>query len=127
MSGASGTNDDMVVGRTNNSEDRTLLIATNGGNYEDGFILSVSATDDTLLVANPNGVDGIHAKGTKLFATGGQTIRPGNVRGSTVSSATSMPRPEITLLRMARMALVPAWWALEVPPPWVCSAPVQTV
>lgn len=78
MSGASGTNDDMVVGRTNNSEDRTLLIATNGGNYEDGFILSVSATDDTLLVANPNGVDGIHAKGTILFATGGQTIRPGN-------------------------------------------------
>jgi hypothetical protein len=78
MSGASGTNDDMVVGRTNNSEDRTLLIATNGGNYEDGFVLSVSATDDTLLVANPNGVDGIHAKGTKLLATGGQTIRPGN-------------------------------------------------
>ena len=78
MSGASGANDDMVVGRTNNSEDRTLLVATNGGNYEEGFILSVSATDDTLLVANSNGVDGIHAKGTKLLPTGGQTIRPGN-------------------------------------------------
>ncbi len=78
MSGASDANDDMVVGRINNSEDRTLLIATNGGDYENGFILSVSATDDSLLVANPNGVDGIHAKGTKLLPTGGQTIRPGN-------------------------------------------------
>src|ERR1700704_478115 len=77
MSGAGDANDDMVVGRINNSEDRTLLVATNGGDYEDGFILSVSATDDTLLVANSNGVDGIHAKGTKLYPTGGQTIRPG--------------------------------------------------
>jgi hypothetical protein len=37
MSGASDANDDMVVGRINNSEDRTLLIATNGGDYEDGL------------------------------------------------------------------------------------------
>ena len=78
MSGASSANDDMVVGRTNYSEDRTLLVATNGGDYEAGFILSVSATDDSLLVANSNGVDGIHAKGTKLLPTGGQTIQPGN-------------------------------------------------
>jgi hypothetical protein len=78
MSGASGANDDLVAGRTNYSEDRTLLIATEGGDYEDGFILNVSATDDSLLVANPNGVDGIHAKGTKLLPTGGQTIRAGN-------------------------------------------------
>jgi len=35
MSGACGANDDMVVSRTNNSEDRTLLVAINGGNYED--------------------------------------------------------------------------------------------
>jgi hypothetical protein len=36
MSGAGDANDDMVVGRINNSEDRTLLVATNGGDYEDG-------------------------------------------------------------------------------------------
>lgn len=78
MSGASSANDDMVVGRTNYSEDRTLLVATNGGDYEDGFILSVSATDDSLLVANSHGVDGIHAKGTKLLPTGSQNILPGN-------------------------------------------------
>jgi hypothetical protein len=78
MSGASSANDDMVVGRTNNSEDRTLLVATNGGDYEEGFILSVSATDDSLLVANSNGVDAIHGQGTKLLPTGGQIIQPGN-------------------------------------------------
>ena len=39
MAGASGSNRDMVVARTNESEERTRLVAINGdpGGYSDDF------------------------------------------------------------------------------------------
>lgn len=83
-SGADESGDDMVVGRTNVSEDRTLLLASNGDNAPDGygedFVLNVSTKDDKVLVSSSHGVDAIHAKGTVAFATGGAigTIPAGN-------------------------------------------------
>ncbi len=83
-SGADESGDDMVVGRTNTSEDRTLLLAVNGENAPDGygedFVLNVSTDGDKVLVSTPRGVDGIHAKGTVSFPTGGAigTIPAGN-------------------------------------------------
>ncbi|MBG0739257.1 hypothetical protein IV500_07620 [Paeniglutamicibacter antarcticus] len=83
-SGADESGDDMVVGRTNTSEDRTLLLAINGENAPDGygedFVLNVSTDGDKVLVSTPRGVDGIHAKGTVSFPTGGAigTIPAGN-------------------------------------------------
>jgi hypothetical protein len=83
-SGAEESGDDLVVGRTNTSEDRTLLIAINGENAPDGygedFVLDVSTADDRVLVSTPHGVDAIHAKGTIAFPTGGAigTIPAGN-------------------------------------------------
>ncbi|MBG6214243.1 hypothetical protein RCH23_003346 [Cryobacterium sp. CAN_C3] len=83
-SGAEESGDDMVVGRTNTSEDRTLLLAINGDNAPDGygedFVLNVLTQGDKVLVSTPHGVDAIHAKGTVSFATGGAigTIPAGN-------------------------------------------------
>lgn len=83
-SGADDSGDDMVVGRTNKSEERTLLLATNGENapdgYEEDFVLHVGTDNDMVLVSTPRGVDAIHAKGTVAFPTGGQigTIPAGN-------------------------------------------------
>lgn len=83
-SGAEESGDDMVVGRTNTSEDRTLLLAINGdnapGGYGEDFVLNVSTKGDKVLVSNPHGVDAIHAKGTVAFPTGGSigTIPAGN-------------------------------------------------
>jgi hypothetical protein len=83
-SGADESGDDMVVGRTNVSEERTLLLASNGDNAPDGygedFVLNVSTVDDKVLVSSSHGVDGIHAKGTVAFPTGGAigTIPAGN-------------------------------------------------
>lgn len=83
-SGADESGDDMVVGRTNKSDKRTLLQAINGeespDGYEDDFVLKVSADNDMVLVSTPRGVDAIHAKGTISFATGGLigTIPAGN-------------------------------------------------
>ena len=83
-SGADESGDDMVVGRTNVSEDRTILLAGNGENapngYEEDFVLSVSTKQDQVLVSSSHGVDGIHAKGTVAFPTGGAigTIPAGN-------------------------------------------------
>jgi hypothetical protein len=83
-SGADESGDDMVVGRTNVSEERTLLVASNGDNAPDGygedFVLNVSTMDDKVLVSTSHGVDGIHAKGTVAFPTGGAigTIPAGN-------------------------------------------------
>jgi hypothetical protein len=83
-SGADESGDDMVVGRTNTSEERTLLLAINGDNAPDGygedFVLNVSTQGDKVLVTTPHGVDGIHAKGTVAFPTGGAigTIPAGN-------------------------------------------------
>ncbi len=82
--GAEESGDDMVVGRTNVSEERTLLLASNGDNapngYEADFVLNVSTQGDKVLVSSPHGVDGIHAKGTVAFPTGGAigTIPAGN-------------------------------------------------
>lgn len=83
-SGADESGDDFVVGRTNVSEDRTLLLASNGdeapNGYEDDFVLNVSTKNDKVLVVHPEGVDAIHAKGTISYATGGSmgTIPAGN-------------------------------------------------
>ncbi len=83
-SGADESGDDMVVGRTNKSEERTLLLATNGENapngYEEDFVLNVSTDNDMALVSTPRGIDAIHAKGTVSFSTGGAigTIPAGN-------------------------------------------------
>ena len=83
-SGADESGSDMVVGRTNKSEERTLLLATNGENapngYEEDFVLNVSTENDMVLVSTPRGVDAIHAKGTVSFPTGGLigTIPAGN-------------------------------------------------
>jgi hypothetical protein len=74
-SGANSSGDDMVVGRTNRSEERTILVAQNGDNAPDGyaedFVLSVSTVDDKVLPTDSHGVDAIHAKGTVAFPTGG--------------------------------------------------------
>ena len=83
-SGADESGEDMTVGRTNKSEERTLLIAINGENapngYEDDYVLNVSTDGDMVLVSTPRGVDAIHAKGTVSFPTGGAigTIPAGN-------------------------------------------------
>jgi hypothetical protein len=83
-SGADESGEDMTVGRTNKSEERTLLLAINGENapngYEEDFVLNVSTDNDMVLVSTPRGVDAIHAKGTVSFPTGGQigTIPAGN-------------------------------------------------
>jgi hypothetical protein len=80
--GADEAGEDMTVGRTNKSEERTLLIAINGApnGYADDFVLNVSSENDTLLKSTPIGVDAIHAKGTVPLPTGGAigTIPAGN-------------------------------------------------
>jgi hypothetical protein len=74
-SGADNSGDDMRVGRTNKSEERTILVAQNGEEAPDGyaedFVLSVSTVEDKVLPTNSHGVDAIHAKGTIAFPTGG--------------------------------------------------------
>lgn len=83
-SGADESGDDMVVGRTNESEERTILVATNGENAPDGyaedFVFRVSIEGDHVLVTDSHGVDAINAKGSVSFPTGGMigTIPPGN-------------------------------------------------
>jgi hypothetical protein len=73
--GADNSGDDLVVGRTNRSEERTILVAQNGDHanngYAEDFVLSVSTVGDKVLPTNSHGVDGIHAKGTIAFPTGG--------------------------------------------------------
>lgn len=81
--GADEAGEDMTVGRTNKSEERTLLIAKGGApnGYADDFVLSVSSENDTLLTSTAGrGVDAIHAKGTLPLPTGGAmgTIPAGN-------------------------------------------------
>ena len=82
--GADESGEDMTVGRTNKSEERTLLVAINGENapngYADDFVLDVSTANDMVLTSTPRGVDAIHATGTISFPTGGAmgTIPAGN-------------------------------------------------
>ncbi|MFD7920697.1 hypothetical protein ACFV3R_15910 [Streptomyces sp. NPDC059740] len=84
MSGATGPNEDMVVGRTNSSEERTILLGKNGeaapNGYADDFVLHVGIDGDKVLRTVAAGVDGISAKGTVEFPTGGAigTMPAGN-------------------------------------------------
>ena len=81
--GADEAGEDMTVGRTNKSEERTILVATAAPNgYADDFVLSVSIENDAVLTSTPGrGIDAIHAKGTLPLPTGPTatgTIPPGN-------------------------------------------------
>ena len=82
--GADEAGEDMTVGRTNKSEERTILVATGDApnGYADDFVLSVSIQNDAVLTSTPGrGVDAIHAKGTLPFTSGSPgmgTIPPGN-------------------------------------------------
>jgi hypothetical protein len=81
--GADEAGEDMTVGRTNKSEERTILVATGDApnGYADDFVLSVSIQNDAVLTSTPGrGVDAIHAKGTLPSPTGGAmgTIPAGN-------------------------------------------------
>lgn len=82
--GADEAGEDMTVGRTNKSEERTILVATGAApnGYADDFVLSVSIENDAVLTSTPGrGIDAVHAKGTLPFTTGSTgmgTIPPGN-------------------------------------------------
>ncbi len=82
MAGATEAGDDFSVGRTNKSEERSLLVAINGDpdGYQTDFVLDVSTEGNKVLTKNADGVDAIHATGTVSFATGGAigTIPEGN-------------------------------------------------
>jgi hypothetical protein len=82
MSGAEEAGDDFSVGRTNSSEERSLLIAINGDpdGYQTDYVLTVASANNKLLTKNPDGVDAIHAVGTEALPTGGAigTIPEGN-------------------------------------------------
>jgi hypothetical protein len=82
MAGSSHAGQDMEAGRTNESEERTRIVAINGdpGGYGADFVLDVASDNNHLLREVPEGVDGIHATGTEAFATGGAigTIPAGN-------------------------------------------------
>jgi hypothetical protein len=73
MAGASEAGDDFSVGRTNESEERSLLIAIDGDpdGYQTDFVLTVASANNRLLTKNPDGVDAIHAVGTEALPTGG--------------------------------------------------------
>ncbi|MCC3776138.1 hypothetical protein [Streptomyces sp. UNOB3_S3] len=80
--GADKAGDDMVVGRTNESEQRTILVAKGGDDngYGEDFVLRVAIENDRVLRDVPEGVDAMHATGTVALPTGGAigTIPPGN-------------------------------------------------
>jgi hypothetical protein len=82
MAGATEAGDDFSVGRTNKSEERSLLVAINGDpdGYQTDFVLDVSIENDRVLRKIADGVDAIHARGTVSFSTGGAigTLPEGN-------------------------------------------------
>lgn len=82
MAGASEAGEDFSVGRTNESEERSLLIAINGDpdGYQTDYVLTVASANNKILTKNPDGVDAIHAVGTEALPTGGAigTIPEGN-------------------------------------------------
>jgi hypothetical protein len=82
MAGATEAGEDFEVGRTNKSEERSLLVAINGDpdGYQTDFVLDVSIEGNQVLTKNPDGVDAIHATGTVKLPTGGAigTIPEGN-------------------------------------------------
>ena len=80
MSGATDAGDDFEVGRTNKSEERSLLVAIDGDpdGYQTDFVLDVSIEDGRILTKNPDGVDAIHATGTLTTVGAIGTIPEGN-------------------------------------------------
>lgn len=70
-SGATSAGDDMVVGRTNSSEQRTVYVAKNGdpNGYTSDVMLQAGPGDDILLGAF-QGVDAIRGTGTKYQDNG---------------------------------------------------------
>lgn len=80
-SGATSAGDDLTAGRTNTSEERTIVLATTAkSGYADDFVVYVGTKDGKVLRTVAEGVDGIHATGSVEFATGGMigTIPAGN-------------------------------------------------
>ncbi|MCC3768170.1 hypothetical protein [Streptomyces sp. UNOC14_S4] len=81
-SGADKAGDDMVVGRTNESQKRTVLVAKDGDEdgYAEDYVLWVTVADSKVLRQVPEGVDAVHATGTVALPTGGAvgTLPPGN-------------------------------------------------
>ncbi|MFI6051314.1 hypothetical protein ACIBCO_14635 [Streptomyces violascens] len=83
-SGADNAGDDMVVGRTNESEERTILVAKGGegalDGYEEDFVLRVAIENDKVLRGVSEGVDAINARGTIAFpgqAAGNRMVATG--------------------------------------------------
>ncbi|WP_424886846.1 hypothetical protein [Streptomyces sp. XH2] len=80
--GADKAGDDMVVGRTNESEKRTVLVAkgSDADGYSEDYVLRVAIENDRVLRDVPEGVDAVHAAGTVALPTGGAlgTLPPGN-------------------------------------------------
>ncbi|GAA4993571.1 hypothetical protein [Kitasatospora paranensis] len=80
--GAGQAGDDMAAGRTNRSQERTVLLATGDdpAGYQEDFVLKIATVGDHVPTANPEGVDALHATGTVAFPTGGAagTIPAGN-------------------------------------------------
>ncbi|OXR40053.1 hypothetical protein B7C42_07857 [Nocardia cerradoensis] len=80
--GADDAGEDMVVGRTNSSQERTLLVAEAGDpdGYQADYVLQVATTDNSILTKDGTGVDAVQAIGTEPLATGGAmgTIPAGN-------------------------------------------------
>jgi hypothetical protein len=65
--GAAENGDDLVVGRTNFSDQRTILVADeHPGGYENDFVLHVGSRNNSLQVLTPpgDGIDAIHGVGT---------------------------------------------------------------
>jgi hypothetical protein len=80
-SGATSAGDDLAVGRTNSSEERTIVVATTAkAGYADDFVVFVGVKDGKVLRTVAEGVDGVHATGSVAFPTGGMigTIPAGN-------------------------------------------------
>jgi hypothetical protein len=78
MTGADDAGDDFVVGETNFSEKRSLLVAIDGddGGYQDDFVLNVSVDNGAIPTANPTGIDAIQATGSVSFPRGGGINNP---------------------------------------------------
>lgn len=80
-SGATSAGDDLTAGRTNSSEERTIIVATTAkGGYADDFVVYVGTKDGKVLRTVAEGVDAVHATGSVAFPTGGMigTIPAGN-------------------------------------------------
>ncbi|MFD9125031.1 hypothetical protein [Kitasatospora sp. NPDC059571] len=80
--GADEAGDDLVVGRTNRSGERTVLLASGDDpdGYQEDFVLKIATVGDHVLPRNPEGIDALHATGTVAFPTSGVLgpVPPGN-------------------------------------------------